>query len=319
MSKIRKVIDRMKAGEDLGLDRGVDAGRQRLINLDGSYNIERKTNRLFGNFYLFHWLLTAKWRHYWLAVFAFYGSMNVLFATAYYLLGSQYIHGIPAGNEGTKFAYCFFFSAQSFTTVGYGALNPVSGPANVLATLEAFTGLMTFALATGTLWGRFSKPVSMIKYSDKILIAPYKNITGLQFMVANQLNSGLMEVEARVNIRWLDEDEKGEPVRRFNQLSLEIDKIALFPSSWVINHPIDEESVLYGKTLEELKKMDIEVFILIRAFDDVFSQTIYSRMSYLHNQFVYGAKFQKIFYVDNTGKTIIDLSKVGVYDRVEMG
>src|SRR5580658_6154039 len=165
MSKLRSVIDRMRAGEDLGLDRSVQKGRQRIVNPDGSYNMERRTGRLLGNFYLYHWLLTASWTRYWLTVFGFYGIMNVFFATIYYSIGANQLYGAGDGSPLNQFIHCFFFSAQSFTTVGYGSMYPLSKMANLVATLEAFTGLMTFALATGTLYGRFSKPVSRIKYS----------------------------------------------------------------------------------------------------------------------------------------------------------
>ncbi|MDB5283580.1 MAG: Inward rectifier potassium channel Kirbac3, partial [Bacteroidota bacterium] len=206
MSKLRRAIDRMRAGEDLGLDRGGQRGRQRLINTDGSYNMKRKTGRLWGDFTLYHWLLTTSWNRYWLVVFTFYGVMNFIFATIYYLIGVGQLGGDIGTTSLSNYLHCFFFSAQSFTTVGYGGIYPIGRAANIIATLEAFTGLMTFALATGTLYGRFSKPVSRIKYSKNILIAPYKDFTGMQFMIANELSSTLMEMEARVNISWYEDD-----------------------------------------------------------------------------------------------------------------
>lgn len=308
----------MKAGEDLGIDRTASKGRQRTINADGSYNMERRTGRLLGNFYLYHWLITTPWRRYWLVVFGFYGVMNVIFAGLYYLIGVDQLSGASGITPQLQFMHCFFFSAQSFTTVGYGGMYPVGKMANFIATLEAFTGLMTFALATGTLYGRFSRPISMIKYSKNIIIAPYKDITGMQFMVANEMSSSLMEMEARVSISWFEDDGHGVMVRRFAQVNLEIDKIALFPSSWILNHPIDEESVLYGRTLDEIKKLDLEVYVLLKGFDDIFSQTIYSRQSYITNQFIFGAKFRKPWHIDETGKVIMDLTKVGEYDLVQL-
>src|SRR3954470_7159373 len=97
MSKIRRVINRMREGEDIGLDRSAQKGRQRTINADGSYNMERITGSVFGSFNLFHWLTTCSWKHYWVAVFSFYALMNLFFASAYYLVGPQFIHGIPEG------------------------------------------------------------------------------------------------------------------------------------------------------------------------------------------------------------------------------
>jgi len=306
----------MKAGEDIGLDRGGSKGRQRTINADGSYNMERITGSLFGDFFLYRWLITTSWKHYWLAIVCFYLFDNVVFGSIYYWLGAENLNGIVGTTEFDKFASCFFFSCQTFTTVGYGGLHPVGKIASATAAIEAFLGLMMFAVATGSLYGRFSKPVSRLKYSDKILIAPYKDITGMQFMVANGVSTTLMEMEARVNISWMDEDENNQPVRRFQQGKLEFDKIAMFPTSWVINHIIDEESALYGKSLEEIQKLDFEIFVLLKGFDDVFSQTIYNRHSFTAEQFVYGAKFRRPFSVNDNGKLVMDLTKVGEYDLV---
>ena len=127
-----------------------------------------------------------------------------------------------------------------------------------------------------------------------------------------------MEVEARVNLSWREEEEPGKFIRRFQQVNLEFDKIAMFPTSWVVNHPIDENSALYGKTLSDINEMDVEVFVLIKGFDDVFSQTIYSRQSFMANQFVWGAKFRKPFQVNQQGKMVMDLTKVGEYDLVNL-
>lgn len=315
MSLLRRIKDRARPGEDLGLDRTGAKGRQSIIGANGSYNMERKTGRILGNFYPYHWLITTQWSHYWFTLICFYLGMNVLFAVVYFALGVNNLSGVTGDTPGMQLLYCFFFSAQSFTTVGYGGIHPTGIASNFVAVLEAFIGLMTFVLATGTLYGRFSRPVSRIRYSKNMIIAPFGNITGLQFMVANEMNSGLMEMEARINLSWLEEEgDKG--VRRFQQVKLEIDKIAMFPTSWTINHPIDEESALYGKTMEEMERMDVEVFILLKGFDDVFSQTIYSRHSYTFKQFVYGARFRRPFYNNEEGKVVMDLTKVGDYDHV---
>src|SRR5689334_19127829 len=126
MGVIQKVKDRTAPGEDIGLDHGAQKGRQRTINRDGSYNMQRKTGRCLGNFHLYHWLINASWRSFWLFAFTYYGVMNLLFAIIYYMLGPDSLGGMVAGDSFTRFMYCFFFSAQSFTTVGYGGLHPLS-------------------------------------------------------------------------------------------------------------------------------------------------------------------------------------------------
>jgi inward rectifier potassium channel len=315
---MRRILDRRNHNEDLGLDRTAQSGRQRTINPDGSFNIERKTGSIFGEFTFYHWMITTSWRRFWLVTFGFYGITNIVFALAYYLLTPGQLNGVPGTDATTQILYSFFFSVQSFTTVGYGGIYPMGKLANFIATIEAFLGLMTFALATGTLYGRFSKPVSRLKYSKNIIISPYKDITSMQFMVANSLRNVLMEMEARVNLSWSEEDENGQKIRRFQQVKLEIDKIAMFPTSWNITHPIDEESALYGRSKEEIEKMDLEVFALLKGFDDVFSQTVYSRHSYMPNQFVFGARFKRPFGLNEHGKLVLDLTAVGDYDLVPL-
>lgn len=313
MSKLSDALTPARPNEDIGLDRTGTKGRQRTINTDGSYNIQRITNRFMGNFHLYHWLITTSWRNFWLFAFFYYAIMNFVFAGIFFAIGPNTLGGMQPGNAFTQFMYCYFFSAQSFTTVGYGGLHPISKATNIVATIEAFIGVMTFAVATGTLFGRFSKPVSRIKYSANALIAPYKNISALQFMVANELDNTLMDVEARVNLSWVEDEGNGKSIRRFEQAKLEYEKIAMFPTSWTVNHPIDESSALYGKSEQQLRDMDVEVFVLLKAYDDVFAQTIYSRQSYTTAQFVFGAKFERPFSVNKQGKMVMDLSKVGEY------
>ncbi|MCW3124531.1 MAG: Ion transport 2 domain protein [Bacteroidetes bacterium] len=316
MSLLRDRINRNRNNVDIGLDHGAQAGRQRTVNLDGSYNIKKITGERI-DFDLYHWLITTSWNKYWLTVFLFYGFVNFIFAVFFYLAGPQNIAGISPTDNINDFMQCFFFSNQTFTTVGYGGMHPTGLFSSWLASMEAFIGLMSFALATGTLYGRFSKPKPNLKFSRNMIIAPVGEVTGLQFQLANQRASNIMDLEATVNFSWVDNTE-GDQLRRFKQLNLELSKIAMFPLSWTINHIIDEQSPLYGMTEEEMKRDEIEIFVSLRGFDETYAQTIYIRMSYTWKDLIYGAKFQKPFYVGPDGKVVMDLRKVGSYDLAEL-
>ena len=124
-----------------------------------------------------------------------------------------------------------------------------------------------------------------------------------------------MDLEATVNFSWIDKEAEGS-FRRFKQLNLELSKIAMFPTSWNINHIIDPESPLYGMNYEDMKEREIEVFITLKGFDETYSQVVYIRMSYTAKDVIYGAKFQRPFYVGSDGILIMDLRKVGSYDLV---
>lgn len=321
MSLIRNTLGKIRnanvaKGEDIGLDRGAQQGRQRTINADGSYNIKRITGDTL-NLELFHWLINTSWKHYWIAVFLFYGGVNVIFATIYLLIGVEFIYGIVPADGMNDFLHCFFFSNQTFTTVGYGGMHPVGLASSWVASLEAFVGLMSFALATGTLYGRFSRATSAIKYSKNALIAPFRDGISFQFMVANQKKSNLMELEVTSNFSWVDKSTE-QPIRQFTPLKYDVSKIAMFPTSWTIVHAINEESPFYGMRLQDMIEAEIEVFILIKGFDESYSQTIYSRSSYTAKDFVFGGKFIRPFYVDESGMLVMDLTKVGNWEKVEI-
>ena len=316
MSLLRDAIQRNRNKADIGLDHGAQSGRQRTINLDGSFNMRRITGDTF-NFDPFHWLTNTSWTHYWLVVFFFYGIMNFIFAVAFYAIGPQYIYGIAADDGINDFMQCFFFSNQTFTTVGYGGMHPIGLASSFVASLEAFIGLMSFALATGTLYGRFSKPRSKLKFSLNAVIAPDGEQKSLRFMIANNSSSNLMDMEATVSFSWVDKS-KGTNNRAFQAINLELSKIAMFPTSWTINHAIDADSPMYGMSYEDMKQNEIEIFATLRGFDETYSQIIYSRMSYTWHDVIYGAKFEKPFYIGEDGVLVMDLRKVGNYELVEM-
>lgn len=316
MSKLRDRINQNRNKLDIGLDHSAEKGRQRTVNLDGSYNIKRITGDAI-DFDMYHWLITTSWKHYWIVVFLFYGTVNGIFAFVYYAIGIDSMAGVIHTDALHDFLQCFFFSNETFTTVGYGGLRPTAISSSFVASLEAFMGLMSFALATGTLYGRFSKPKPRIKFSANVIIAPFGETTAFQFMIANQRSSNIMELETIVNFSWVDKSD-GEGYRRFKLLNLELSKIAMFPTSWTINHVIDEESPMYGMSAEELINKEVEAFITLKGFDETYSQTVYIRMSYTAKDFIYGAKFQRPFYVGKDGQLIMDLRKVGSYDLVPM-
>ncbi|MES2617404.1 MAG: ion channel [Bacteroidota bacterium] len=302
--------------DNLGFDNRTEDNRKRTINQDGSFNIVRK-NEFVKEFQLYRWSITCPWSHYWLAVLSVYIVINFSFAGIYYMLGPEYIIGINPTREH-PFWQCFFFSLQTYTTVGYGGLHPVGIVANSMAGFEAFLGLMTFALATGTLYGRFSKPTARIKYSPNAIVAPFKDHNALMFMICNDSSGNLVEVTAQVNLSWVERDDEGKPIRRFERLKLEYEKINMLALTWTIVHPIDETSKINHFTAADFAEKDVEIFILITVFDDSFSQTVHSRSSYLGKEIVYGAKFKRPFYVNDVGETVLDVHKVGDYDKVSL-
>jgi inward rectifier potassium channel len=286
----------------------------RFLGENGKVNIKRTGLGGLNNTDVYHWLITTSIIKLISIILVAYVAVNLIFATAYYMLDSNGFGGLNDANETAKFMSLFFFSAQTLTTLGYGHIYPISDSVSVIAAIESLMGLMTFALATGIIFGRFSRPRADLLYSKNILVAPYGDITGLMFRIANKKQYELIECEASVVISYNEPESKK---REFDNLKLEINKINFLALSWTIVHPIDAESPIYGLTAKDLEERDAEVLILIKGINDTFSQTVYSRYSYKGDDFVSQAKFKPLKQeADKTGRIVISVTDIHHYNEV---
>jgi inward rectifier potassium channel len=179
----------------------------------------------------------------------------------------------------------------------------------LIASFEAMIGLLGFAVATGFLVGRVSRPTARIGFSKSMVVAPYQEDLSLQFRVVNRSVSNLMELEARMLLMTVQPIE-GRLERKYELLDLERKNILFLPLTWTIVHVIDAESPLYGKTAADFEQLQAEFLIYIKGVDDRFSQTVYARYSYRYDEIVWGAKFAQAFDIDKQGDLRLDLDRV---------
>jgi len=293
----------------------------RFINKDGSANIEKRGLTFFSRISWYHTMLNmSAWKFLGLLV-AFYIFVNFVFAMLYYAIGIKYLDGIdPTGSEWLKFGKAYFFSAQTFTTVGYGHISPSGFLTSALSAAEALTGLLSFAIATGLFYGRFSRPKAFLKFSHHALVAPYRGGTGFMLRLAPFKNTKLIDAEARMTLGMTVTDESGNAVNKFYVLKLEMERISALSLSWTLVHPINQDSPFYGFTKEDFAGAEGEVIVYVKAFDDLFSNTVAISTSYTFDEVVYGAKFD-MMYAENESntKTILYLDKLNAYKSVDIG
>jgi inward rectifier potassium channel len=82
-------------------------------------------------------------------------------------------------------------------------------------------------------------------------------------------------------------------------------------------HPIDEASPFFGRGKKDLEQKQDEVIILIKGFDETFSQTVHARYSYRFDEIAWNAKFIPAFEFDETGNMVLNINKVGNYTVLE--
>ena len=291
----------------------------RLINKDGTANVEKRGLFFLQRISWYHTMIDMpRWR-FLSILLLFYIGMNFIFALLYYAIGIEYLNGIDAAaSDIGKFGQAYFFSAQTFTTVGYGHISPIGFMTSLLAAAEALIGLLSFAIATGLFFGRFSKPTAFLKFSHNAVIAPYGEVTGLMIRMAPFKNTHLTDALAKVTL-GISINENGVLTNKFFALDLELATINLLTLSWTLVHPITEKSPLFGYTQTDFESIHGEIIVMITAFDDMFSNTVAIRTSYAFDEVVYGAKFEPMFSKSpNNAKTILHLDLLNVYKRVSL-
>ena len=280
---------------DLGFGSVVARDSQRrLLNRDGSFNVLRKGRGIRSALSLYYSLLSMSWPRFLLLGMVAYLVANALFALGYALCGPDALQGGLGTTGGGRWSRAFFFSVHTLSTIGYGHIVPASVGANMLVTIEAMVGLFGLALGTGLIFARFSRPLAEIVFSEQAIVAPYRGITAFEFRIVNRRRNEIMELEAKVHLAWLEESD-GLLKRRFHELPLERHKVAFFPLSWTIVHPIDKESPLFGVTREQLVASNAEFLVLLTGIDETFSQTVHARSSYRGEEVVWRAAFTNIF------------------------
>lgn len=312
-----KFFKKQKFEADTGFGASATAQGSRLLKRNGNYNVKRKGIPFSSTVNIYHALINMPWYKFVLLIFGSYTFLNLCFAFIFLAVGMDQIEGDRGLTDLEHFWDAFFFSSQTLTTVGYGRTNPIGFYANLVAAAECLIGLMSFAIITGLLYGRFSRPRVKLSHSESALIAPYKDgMNALMFRVANSKNNPLIECEAQVMLSFIETETN---IRRFIFLELEIKKVSSLALSWTIVHPITNESPLYNMREKDLADIDAEFIFLFKAFDETYSQTVHTRFSYTNRELIWGAKFVPMFHrSDNGEQTILQIDKIGAYSKVAL-
>ncbi|MGN6181436.1 MAG: ion channel [Mucilaginibacter sp.] len=304
--------------DDLGFGYQPVIKNQPFINKDGSPNVVRKGLPLFNTSDNYHKLITMDGWKFAILIFGCYLAANIAFALIYLSLGDNVLFGRHQDGQLNSFWEAFFFSAQTLSTVGYGHISPRGMAANSVAAFESMVGLLSFALATGLMYGRFSRPSAKIIYSKNMLIAPYReNKRGLMFRLANKRRNILVDLSLEITFSY-NETVDGKTVRRFYPLELERKTVSILTMNWTVVHDIDKNSPLKDFNYDDLVSSEAAFVIILRLFDDAFAQVVNSRTSYTVDDVIWGAKFNPMFTRDNEGHIVLDLGKMDSIEKAEL-
>lgn len=294
--------------KDPGIGRSSNQNARRFINSDGSFNIKH-INRPNSVSESYDYLINITWTKFFLWVFLGYTLVNIVFALIYTLLGISSITE-PSGSFFRDFLNAFFFSAQTVTTVGYGAMAPKGLLFGIISSFEALVGLLSFSFVTGLLYGRFSKPRANIQFSKNMVLRKHKGEDCIMFRLMSRSVNVMIRprIEATLSLSLKDKD--GQFVNSFYNLKLERNSITYLPTTWTVVHPIKDTSPLSEFDRDKIKKLNGEVLILVSYYDESFSQEVHQVHSYVLKNLKMRERFVPAFYYDDEGYTVLDHDKL---------
>jgi len=292
--------------EDFGFGEKVSDTGIKLVNKDGNFNVKRTG---LTQYFAYQWLIEMPWWKFFACVLGYYIAINFLLGLLFFALGPSGISGLSSGPWYQTVIECFFFSVQTFTTVGYGTMAPIDLPHQLLAALGALVGLMSLALATGLLFARFSRPRRLLIFSEKALISPYQDGLSFQFRLANRASTKLINVSAQVIYSWISIDQ-GKRKRNFRNLELERSEIAMLSLNWTVVHQIDASSPLAKLTAEGINSTDGEFIVQISAFDETYARQIFEHTSYHAQCLKWNHKFEMMYHPSEDGFMFLHLDQI---------
>ncbi|WP_343672459.1 ion channel [Chitinophaga sp.] len=316
MALLKHINPFSKTNEDTGFSATISSYGDRFINKDGSFNLRKEGNHIWNRYSLFHIMLNLPTWAFVLVIVGAFILVNLIYTSIYLVIGAAELQGIGSHSAWGIFKEVYYFSTETFTTVGYGRVNPVGDGANFVASIEAMSGFLSFAVITGLIYGRFARPKAHLAFSNNALITPFKGGSALMFRFAcykdgHTLTDVTVQVNAAMQIH-----EDGKQTYRYYELPLERHKIQSLPMNWTVVHVIDEQSPLLGFTAEDIKVADLELYVLIKGFNDIYSNVVQQRTSYTFHEIIYNHKFVPM-YRETAKGTVLEMQKLHTTVEVE--
>jgi inward rectifier potassium channel len=193
------------------------------------------------------------------------------------------------------------FSSHTVATVGYGNMYPIDVLTNVIVVTEITFGLLFFALASGLIFGRFSRQTARVLFSNVAVVKNFEGVRTLMFRAANQRHNFVFEA----NVRCLETIE-GKQMRRFYDLKLDRASRPYSALTWLIMHRIDDASPLFELDQRTYEAAGIEIVVSLTELDSSVGQSIHAGTAYGPGDVLWDHEFADVLSVDEAGRTLID-------------
>lgn len=250
---------------------------------------------------LYHRAMTARLTTFILALCGVYVFNNFIFAILYDLDSNAVSNVVEP-----HLINLFFFSVESFTTVGFGDMHPADSWGHFIFSLEGFVAILQLATLTGLIFARFSKPRARILFADHPVIARQDGAMNLMIRTANARNNFISDATAQLWATRVEHNKEGQRYRRFHELPLTRQQNPAFALSWTVFHEINKASLLYGLTAKDLAAAEYFFILTIKGVDETSSQDLRARKSYTEDQILWGHRYADILSNSENGDLTLD-------------
>lgn len=300
--------------EDPGIGTSFGRAPDRVLLRDGAFAVDR-VGEARGLSEGFVALATMPAARLILVIIATYLTLNLTFGSIYMLVGVEHLGNADLHSLGSRWLSAIGMSVQTLTTVGYGSLYPTDAVTWLIAAVEGVFGILGFSLTSAIIYTRFARPNTRLVYSDRALIAPFRDGWSLQMRVASRRRTLLVEVEARLilvlaSLQELDRLE-------YYALPLQFSTISFLPLTWTLVHPITPDSMLAGMTPADLAARRAEVIVILKGLDEGYMQPVITRHSFRFDEIVWGGRFERAFSGSENGRMRLDLNALSRFTRTE--
>ena len=255
---------------------------------------------------VYRWLLGLRWPQFAAFVASLYVGLNVLFAALYSLQPNS----IAGSTGGHWFFDYFFFSVQTLATVGYGHMYPQTLYGHIISTVEIMTGIFLLATMTGLIFVRFSRPIARVVFSNSIVIAPLNGKPTLMVRIGNENQHSMVEAEFRVMFSRDEALVEGGDFRYFYVLKLHFDRLTVFPAALTLRHTVDDESPLFGATIESLAANRALFIVSVVGIDPVLAAAVQTQKDYSWRDVQFGHRFVEIYSEHGGGRLTVDYNRL---------
>lgn len=253
----------------------------------------------------YHALLAVGWTPFLLGVLGYYLALNAIFGTLYALQPAS-VANLPPGHWDDA----FFFSVETFGSVGYGVMAPQTTYGHVVATAEVFLGLLSTAVLTGLIFVRFARPRANMEFSRHVTISPHDGVPTLAIQLGNRRTGTILNAEARLTLIRKHQTLEGRAMWRVSDLPLMRDRIQALSLAWTLRHVIDDNSPMHGLSIDQLIELDAQLLVSITGTDATLAAPVHAIQAYEPQDLLWGHRFADVMSVDGRGRTRIELARL---------